>query len=142
MTMILKIYLKDILERNDVLDINHMGKRIKTSNKYKNNIENLGLICICGHGRGHYRGRDHRESEVCACTKFILDKKRNLKDKMNIQGKISRECYYKFRNLIMLRHGFAPGSISFELERALRLYMGEKVLDVFVDEKDWQEYNK
>jgi hypothetical protein len=118
------------------------NKHKKISNSNKNNIENLGLICICGHGRGHYSGRDHCEDETCYCAEFVADKKRNLTDKMNIQGKVSRECYYKFRNLIILRHGLAPGSISFELERALRQYMGEKDLDVFIDDKDWQEYNK
>jgi hypothetical protein len=57
---------------------------------------------------------------------------------MNIQGRISRECYYKFRNLIILRHGLTQGSISFELERALHQYMGEKVLDVLINDNESQ----
>jgi hypothetical protein len=39
-------------------------------------------------------------------------------------------------------HGFKKGGLSFEFERALRQYMGEENLDVFIDDKDWQEYNK
>lgn len=54
---------------------------------------------------------------------------------------ISSITYQKFRNFVSLRHGYKKGALSFEVERAIREAMGEKNLDVLMNDKEWKLLN-
>jgi hypothetical protein len=99
-------------------------------------IESLG--CICGHADVVHDKDKRCVNNHCHCKKFTLNPKR----KVILSITLSAITAHKFKNFVTLKHGFKKGALSFEVERALRQYMGEKDLDVFIDEKDWQEYNK
>jgi Ribbon-helix-helix domain len=101
-----------------------------------------GEICICGHRRGYYDGRDHCEDEECECIEFKVDTKRMLKQRVQLNISVSFECDMKLRNFTMLKHGATKGALSFEVERAIRQYLGEKDLDVLVNDKEWQVINR
>jgi hypothetical protein len=92
--------------------------------------------CVCRHAE--YLHSEKGCNPYCHCKKFIPDPK----NKEILSITISAITAHKFKNFVTLKHGFKKGALSFEVERALRQYMGEKDLDVFIDEKDWQEYNK
>ena len=62
--------------------------------------------------------------------------------KIRLSVNISIECNEKFRSLVRLRHGLKQGALTFEVERALRQYLGEKDLDVLINDKEWQVFNK
>jgi hypothetical protein len=74
----------------------------------------------------------------CSCRKYIAD----TNQKVVLSVAISSVTYKKFRNLVSLRHGYKKGALSFEVERALREAMGEKNLDVFMNDKEWKLLNK
>jgi hypothetical protein len=95
------------------------------------------LRCICQHAE-YLHDKENGCNSYCHCKKFTPDPK----SRVILSITLSAITAHKLKNFVTLKHGFKKGALSFEVERALRQYMGEKDLDVFIDEKDWQEYNK
>jgi hypothetical protein len=93
--------------------------------------------CICRHAE-YLHDTEKGCNPYCHCKKFTPDPK----NKVVLSVTISAVLAHRFKNYVTLMHGFKKGGLSFEFERALRQYMGEENLDVFIDDKDWQEYNK
>jgi hypothetical protein len=89
-------------------------------------------LCICEHDPDL-----HENGEFCmgcSCRKYSPDNKQ----KVILSVAISSTTYKKFRNIVSLRHGYKKGALSFEVERALREVMGEKNLDVLMNDKEWK----
>jgi hypothetical protein len=99
-------------------------------------LECLG--CVCGHADYlHIDGKKCKPTR-CPCKKFTLDPERN--EILSIT--ISAITAHKFKNFVVLKHGFKKGGLSFEVERALREYMGEENLDVYINDNEWKQHNK
>jgi hypothetical protein len=111
--------------------------------------------CICGHLEDFHNKNDGcaigwvrtntgetklavLRNRHCDCKKYTPDPK----NKVVLSVTISAVLAHKFKNYVTLMHGFKKGGLSFELERAIRQFMGEENIDVFIDDKEWQEYNK
>jgi hypothetical protein len=90
------------------------------------------LVCVCRHAEYfHDKGKGCNPKE-CHCKKFTADPRR--KEILSIA--ISAITAYKFKNFVTLKHGLKKGGLSFEVERALREYMGEKDLDVMINDHE------
>jgi hypothetical protein len=94
------------------------------------------IICTCGHVPELHENGGFCPG--CSCRKY----KPNPSQKSILSATISTITYKKFRNYVALRHGLKKGAISFEVERVLREYMGDKNLDVLMNDKEWKLLNK
>jgi hypothetical protein len=105
----------------------------------------FGIICICGHahelhknGEGQCGPCPGRFPCNLSCKKYVPNPKQRAILSVNIPAILCE----RFKNHVGLKHGHKKGSLSFEVERALREYLGEKDLDVFMNDKEWQLFNK
>jgi hypothetical protein len=94
--------------------------------------------CVCGHLEYLHDSDKRCDPSYCHCRKFTIDPER----KVIISVSLPAITAHKFKNFVTLKHGFKKGGLSFEVERALREYMGEKDLDVFTDDNEWKEFNR
>jgi hypothetical protein len=97
---------------------------------------NFPTLCICEHDPDLHENGEFCTG--CSCRKYSP----NDKQKVILSVAISSITSQKFRNFVSLRHGYKKGGLSFEVERALREIMGEKNLDVLMDDKEWKLLNK
>lgn len=94
------------------------------------------LLCICEHDPDLHENGEFCTG--CSCRRYTPDPKQKEIISVAIPTIITK----KFRSLVGLRHGFKKGALSFEVEKALRQYMGEKNLDVLMNDKEWKLLNK
>jgi hypothetical protein len=93
-------------------------------------------VCICEH-----MPDSHENGEFClgcSCRKF----RPNPDHKVTLSVTISSITNEKFRKHVGSMHGWTKGAISFEVEKALLLALGEKDLDILMNDKEWREQNK
>ena len=98
-------------------------------------ISNNTVFCTCGHQYSIHNYSIHGHNNICDqgcnCKKYTPDPKQ----KAILSVTISGITMNNLKNLVLLRHGLTKGALSFEVERALKEYMSEKDLNVFVSDK-------